>query len=497
MAKKRDRTKDRGFSDDMGQSDESRQAAPAEASPARPRSQKRLDRDRNDVPTEQPLAEAAVAGAPPEPDTAPQGFRITTLEEEEQGIEGAAGGGKDSGGDPRLFPPKCTSDPQQGGNPNAVYGLPGPQVEPEAGAWSRSKPRPLPRVVPIAEVLQLTRPGGMFEVQPYPRDQQTLEAELAELLWLQDHRDDSTAVAGGVRKPISDFIQLHAPPFGAIFNIRDHLQYIVQNVNQQHRRRDRITTPVVRTGRELARMFEIETPGLLHRHALNYLLYKRPPISPPRQARIWMALDVTIYSALVACWHFKWLAGPDFSYRQRPYEYDRDQRLRVVYDDVVRDDGKFSKCARPDPCPSPGTPRHPAYPSGHSTYSAAASEILKYFFRDKDTQTELDNLADNIGNARLWAGVHWRSDHTAAIQVGKAVAYLVQQQLEGDCIPALGELAQAPQSPPDPGELEQQASDRRNQSTCRGDQDDTPTQVRTPFDDCAPAQPGETPVRVF
>ena len=47
---------------------------------------------------------------------------------------------------------------------------------------------------------------------------------------------------------------------------------------------------------------------------------------------------------------------------------------------------------------SPGTPRHPAYPSGHSTYSGAASEILSFFF--PDYRADLDRLADNIGIAR-------------------------------------------------------------------------------------------------
>jgi len=59
--------------------------------------------------------------------------------------------------------------------------------------------------------------------------------------------------------------------------------------------------------------------------------------------------------------------------------------------------------------PTPGTPRHPAYPSGHSTYSAAAAFTLIAFF--PQYAEDLLRLADNTGVARLWAGVHWRSDH--------------------------------------------------------------------------------------
>lgn len=95
------------------------------------------------------------------------------------------------------------------------------------------------------------------------------------------------------------------------------------------------------------------------------------------------------------------------------------------------------------PNPSPGTPRHPAYPSGHSTYGGAASELLSYFF--PDYSEELDRLADNCGMARLWAGIHWRSDHVQGMRLGRCVARMVIEQLEQSCIcPADG----CP--PPDP-----------------------------------------------
>jgi membrane-associated phospholipid phosphatase len=77
--------------------------------------------------------------------------------------------------------------------------------------------------------------------------------------------------------------------------------------------------------------------------------------------------------------------------------------------------------------PTPGTPRHPAYPSGHSTYSAAAAFTLIAFF--PQYAEDLLRLADNTGVARLWAGVHWRSDHTFGQLVGRAVAKLIINQL--------------------------------------------------------------------
>ena len=38
-------------------------------------------------------------------------------------------------------------------------------------------------------------------------------------------------------------------------------------------------------------------------------------------------------------------------------------------------------------------------------------------------------MADNIGMGRLWAGIHWRSDHEAGMKLGRTVACLVLQQL--------------------------------------------------------------------
>lgn len=96
-----------------------------------------------------------------------------------------------------------------------------------------------------------------------------------------------------------------------------------------------------------------------------------------------------------------------------------------------------------------GSPLHPAYGSGHSTVAGCLATILKAFFdndwifpnpmepnetgtalrsysgRDAGDLTvagELDKLASNIGLARVWAGVHWRSDHEEALLLGEQVA---------------------------------------------------------------------------
>jgi len=276
--------------------------------------------------------------------------------------------------------------------------------------------------------------------------------------------------------PLSAFLNLQPAPFGAIFNVmRPGSQTPITDVLAQDQR---ITLPpaVILTGRELSRAFENETPGLYHRHALNWLLFNRPDVSPPRHARVWAALDMAIYSALGAAWHYKW-QSPAFRYLQRPWEYNH--FLDVLFDRVVNNTGSGDGVPRTCPQPTPGTPRHPSWPSGHSTFSAAASYILEYFFAGEASlgrsyqqvlqaarsappfgadwiALHLRRLANNIGEARLFAGVHWRGDHIAGQKIGRAAARVIVDQLKADCVPDFM-LRNCPDgagvTPPDPDAL--------------------------------------------
>jgi hypothetical protein len=399
------------------------------------------------------------------------------------------------------------------------YNLPGPQIEPEAGHWTFDGFRV--RVVDIHN----EHPTGNV-VPPFNDDPAFLEREIEELIFLANNRMGPADIGGTftdsdgqvrLRRPLSEFFNLRPPPITAQLDVRPPAvppqnggieQPPIDDVFEQCRL-DR-AGPMVRDGQELARLFEDETPGLMHRHALNCLLFGRS-VSPPRQARIWMALDVTIYSALLAAWHVKWghrrQGQPDFtrSYVQRPIEYELARgapRFQVLYDNKLNPNGtEHGPRQCPDPTfPSPGTPRHPAYPSGHSTYSAAASRILEYFFgkpgslEKSDQQIEDDGddhaaihlrrLADNIGLARLWAGVHWRQDHTTGQSLGRWVADQVCSQLCLDKVTPLPEFRQPPEPRPDRcdaslmvppfGTVEQFKNYRRNGQPCEPNHDKIP-----------------------
>ncbi len=89
------------------------------------------------------------------------------------------------------------------------------------------------------------------------------------------------------------------------------------------------------------------------------------------------------------------------------------------------------------------TPNFPAYTSGHSTFGAAGTEMTKLligtdtvsFSHESPDQvlwpsltgkrrhfTSLDQAAEENGWSRLYGGVHWRTDHDAAMKAGRAIA---------------------------------------------------------------------------
>ncbi len=104
-----------------------------------------------------------------------------------------------------------------------------------------------------------------------------------------------------------------------------------------------------------------------------------------------------------------------------------------------------------------GSPQHPSYPQGHASMAGACATILKAAFdgsvqfntlnngaivtasedglslvpytgSDANQMTvasEINKLASNIGQARDFAGIHWRSDYEWGLRLGEAVAISV------------------------------------------------------------------------
>jgi len=95
---------------------------------------------------------------------------------------------------------------------------------------------------------------------------------------------------------------------------------------------------------------------------------------------------------------------------------------------IASQDGKFTYWyIRPpqlDPAIKPlfPIPNFPSYPSNHSTFSAARSEVIAYLFPAH--ADFIRALAQEAGQSRIWAGIHFPMDNVAGLQLGKSVAQL-------------------------------------------------------------------------
>ena len=89
------------------------------------------------------------------------------------------------------------------------------------------------------------------------------------------------------------------------------------------------------------------------------------------------------------------------------------------------------------------TPEFPAYPAGHSTFGAAAAELIALIHGRGDVSfsgrspdevlwpqlsgvtrhwKSLAQMAEENGMSRIYGGVHWEIDHTAGMKAGQAIA---------------------------------------------------------------------------
>lgn len=123
--------------------------------------------------------------------------------------------------------------------------------------------------------------------------------------------------------------------------------------------------------------------------------------NPVRTGRALALLNVAIYDALVAAWDAKYL-------HQRP---------------------------RPSEC-TPGlktlipVPQSPSYPSAYAVAAGAASTVLAYLLPNEAATFAAQ--AEAAGFSRLQAGVNFRSDVTAGLELGRSVGALLVARGKSD-----------------------------------------------------------------
>lgn len=112
--------------------------------------------------------------------------------------------------------------------------------------------------------------------------------------------------------------------------------------------------------------------------------------SEVRWARNMALLNMAEMDAAIVCWDTKY-----FYFNQRPSQAD-DQIKTLT-----------------------GIPNFPAYTSGHSNFSGAASTVLTYLLPDRGTK--FTDLAHDAAMSRLYGGIHYRSDCEVGLITGNKV----------------------------------------------------------------------------
>jgi membrane-associated phospholipid phosphatase len=134
--------------------------------------------------------------------------------------------------------------------------------------------------------------------------------------------------------------------------------------------------------------------------ATRMIFEHRLDTNPPAAARVYALMGIAFYDGGTACWEAKyhyWDARPTML----------DPTITTVF----------------------RTPNHPSYPSGHSCASAAAGGVLGALFPREAGFYR--TLADEIGESRIYAGIHVRSDCEAGLALGRQVADAVMARAAG------------------------------------------------------------------
>jgi membrane-associated phospholipid phosphatase len=138
-----------------------------------------------------------------------------------------------------------------------------------------------------------------------------------------------------------------------------------------------------------------------YRYADKWMFEDHLDQNPPRAARVYALIASVLFDAFIASQDGKFT-----------YWYIRPPQL--------------------DPAIVPlfPVPNFPSYPSNHSTFSAARSEMLAYLFPAH--ADFIRAVGKEAGDSRIWAGIHFPMDNVAGVQLGKSVAQVFVARAQSD-----------------------------------------------------------------
>ena len=142
-------------------------------------------------------------------------------------------------------------------------------------------------------------------------------------------------------------------------------------------------------------------------------------------ARLFAVLNLSMADAAIVCWDAK-------------YRYVLWRPITAVTLGTFEPDPTWTPWL--DFFPATGTPAHPEFPSGHSTVSGAARWVVAQVFGDNPgmpinvtsdsrpgtrTFTTYSDVLEEIHDARVFGGIHWRTACKVGSALGEAVAQYV------------------------------------------------------------------------
>jgi hypothetical protein len=120
-----------------------------------------------------------------------------------------------------------------------------------------------------------------------------------------------------------------------------------------------------------------------------------------RTARTFAYLNMAMMDAAVSCWDTKYV-----------YHYPRPAQADPSIKTLL------------------GVPNFPSYTSGHSTFSAAAANVLGYIFSSRNN--EFVQMAQEASESRIYGGIHYRFDCESGLKVGKNIANFAIELMKAD-----------------------------------------------------------------
>jgi membrane-associated phospholipid phosphatase len=149
-----------------------------------------------------------------------------------------------------------------------------------------------------------------------------------------------------------------------------------------------------------------------------------------KNARFFAYLNIAMADSAIACWDAK-------------YHYSFWRPITAIR--LADTDGNDDTVVSPLWLPLLTTPMHPDYPSGHSTVSGGATTVLASYFGantsfwvDSDLMpgvvrnfNSFDEARDEIANARIFAGIHFRTACVDGFATGTSAGnYVLQNALQ-------------------------------------------------------------------